>query len=545
MSEAIASVRPAWFHTGLPARDAGVLQGILDARAATQPLQRMALFDDGTQWNNRDCLAKVRSMAAALQRLGIKQHDRVAAWLPSGPRLVLTWFAANYLGAVFVPLNTAFRGRILENVINQSRAAVLIAHGELLERLQGLNLEHLQYVIGTGTQSFAHGRIIFGDESVLTRDAAELDDSVKPQLWDPQTIIYTSGTTGPSKGVLSPYLQLYTTAVVNYGYLNQGEAILVNLPVFHVGGTSAIYCALVRNASFYLVSGFSTDRFWAQVREGGCTATSGLIGVMGEFLAKAPPRADDRDNSLRHMTMFPINGATVALSQRFGFAYVTGFNMTEVSTPLITELNSEVFGSCGKPRTGVTCRIVDAHDFEVPAGSVGELIIRTDLPWTMNIGYDNLPEATAAAWRNGWFHTGDAFRVDEQGNYFFVDRIKDAIRRRGENISSVEVEIEVKAHPAVDEAVAVAVAADGGEDEVLVAVVLRAAQSLDAPALISFLTPRMPYFMVPRYVRFVAEIPKTETNKLRKSVIRDAGVTADTWDREAAGIRLKRESLKN
>jgi crotonobetaine/carnitine-CoA ligase len=162
----------------------------------------------------------------------------------------------------------------------------------------------------------------------------------------------------------------------------------------------------------------------------------------------------------------------------------------------------------------------------------------------MNLGYDGNPEATAAAWRNGWFHTGDAFRQDESGNYFFVDRIKDAIRRRGENISSVEVETEIKAHPAVEEAVAVAVPAEGGEDEVLAAIVLRAGQQPDPVGLIEFLRPRMPYYMVPRYLRFVAEIPKTETNKLRKSVIREAGVTQDTWDREAAGIRLRRETLQ-
>jgi crotonobetaine/carnitine-CoA ligase len=278
---------------------------------------------------------------------------------------------------------------------------------------------------------------------------------------------------------------------------------------------------------FYLVNGFSTDSFWDQVRRGNCVATSGLIGVMAGFLAKAPPRPDDRDNPLRCLTMFPVNAVTVAFTKRFGFDYMTGFNMTECSSPLVTDVNTPVYGSCGRPRTGVTCRIVNEHDIEVPRGAVGELIVRTDLPWTMNIGYDGMPEATAKAWRNGWFHTGDAFRQDESGDYFFVDRIKDAIRRRGENISSVEVEAEVKAHPAVDEAVAVGVpAAEGGEDEVLVAIMVRRGSTLDPVALIDFLKPRMPYYMVPRYLRFVDDIPKTETNKLRKNVIREAGVTA-------------------
>ncbi|WP_405238532.1 AMP-binding enzyme, partial [Lentisalinibacter orientalis] len=222
---------------------------------------------------------------------------------------------------------------------------------------------------------------------------------------------------------------------------------------------------------------------------------------------------------------------------------VTGFNMTEVSTPLISDVNSEVQYACGRPRTGVECRLVDENDIEVPRGEPGELIVRSDLPWTMNAGYINMPEATARAWRNGWFHTGDVFRQDENGEYFFVDRRKDTIRRRGENISSLEVEAEVIRHPEVDEVVAVGVPSEYTEEEVLIVVVPKAGASLDPVALTEFLVERLAYFMVPRYVRIVDEIPKTETNKPRKVLFREAGVTDDTWDREAAGIRLKRERL--
>ncbi len=253
------------------------------------------------------------------------------------------------------------------------------------------------------------------DESALRSDESTLDDSAQIDHWDIQSIIYTSGTTGHSKGVLSPYLQLYTTATVVYGYMREGESILVNLPMFHVGGTSPSYAALVRSGSIYLVDGFSTTKFWDQVRHGNCVTTSGLIGVMSAFLAKSEPRPDDADNPLRCLTLFPISEETVRLAQRFDFEYLTGFNMTEVSSPLVTELNTRVHGSCGRPRTGVQCRLVDEHDVEVPRGELGELIIRSDRPWTMNAGYDGQPEATAAAWRNGWFHTGDLFRQDERG----------------------------------------------------------------------------------------------------------------------------------
>jgi crotonobetaine/carnitine-CoA ligase len=316
----------------------------------------------------------------------------------------------------------------------------------------------------------------------------------------------------------------------------------VNLPMFHVGGTSSLIIALIRSGSFHLVDGFSTDRFWDQVRRGNCATTSGLIGIMGAFLMKAPPRENEREHPIRCMTGFPINEQTVKIRDRFGIDYLTGFNMTELSAPLVSELNTTVFGACGRPRTGVQCRLVDEHDVEVPDGTPGELIVRSDMPWTFNLGYDGLPEATARAWRNGWFHTGDMLRKDAEGNYYFVDRLKDAIRRRGENVSSIEVEAAVRTHAAVDEVIAVGIPVES-EEEVMVVIVQKPGETIDPRQLIEWLTPRLPYFAVPRFVRIVDAIPKTETNKQRKFPFREAGVTPDTWDRIAAGIVLKRERL--
>ncbi len=523
-----ATHNPPWFDTAVPAREDCVLKYMLDVRAARHPNRRVALFEDGSSWTYAECRQQVRGAAAALQQLGVRKGDRVLAWLPTGSPMVLTWFAANYLGAVFAPLNTAYRGAVLEHVINNAAGAVMVAHPDLTERLAALQTPALKHVVSP---------------AALKGNPAALVDSADINHWDIQCIIYTSGTTGPSKGVLSPYLQLYTTAVVNYGYMGDGESMLVNLPMFHVGGTSPTYCALVRSGMIYLVDGFSTTKFWDQVRTGNCTTTSGLIGVMGPFLAKSEPRSDDLDNPLRYVTLMPVNEQTVQLGKRFGFDYMSGFNMTEVSSPLVTDMNTRVFGACGRPRRGVQCRLVDEHDIEVPIGTPGELIVRTDLPWAMNAGYNGMPEATASAWRNGWFHTGDLFRRDADGNYFFLDRIKDTIRRRGENISSFEVEAAVRAHPDIDEVVAVGVASDIEEQEVLVVVTAKPGRTIDLRELIEFLVPRLAYFMIPRFVRIVGDIPKTETNKARKVVFRDQGVTADTWDRERAGIKLHREKL--
>jgi crotonobetaine/carnitine-CoA ligase len=202
-----------------------------------------------------------------------------------------------------------------------------------------------------------------------------------------------------------------------------------------------------------------------------------------------------------------------------------------------------VRGTCGKPRAGVELKLVDANDNEVAPGSIGELILRTDEPWTLSHGYLNNPQATASTWRNGWFHTGDLFYHDSDNNYFFVDRVKDMIRRRGENISSFEVEAELLACPGIKAAAAVAVPGDGGEDEVLAVLSPVAGASLDPVTIITFLQPRLANFMIPRYIRIVDELPLTPTQKVEKHVLRAAGITADTWDREASGIRLQRQSL--
>jgi crotonobetaine/carnitine-CoA ligase len=217
--------------------------------------------------------------------------------------------------------------------------------------------------------------------------------------------------------------------------------------------------------------------------------------------------------------------------------------MTEISSPIVSEPNPQVRGTCGKVRPGVDVRLVDDNDCEVEVGQVGEMIVRTDRPWAMNSGYYKNPEATARAWRNGWFHTGDAFRMDAQGNFFFVDRIKDAIRRRGENISSFEVEAEIVRFPAVREAAAVAVPSDLGEDEVMAIVAPAPGATIDPAALIEFLRDRLAYFMIPRYVRILPELPKTPSAKVLKADLRRQGITPDTWDREKAGIVIRRDRI--
>ncbi|MDP3867541.1 AMP-binding protein [Phenylobacterium sp.] len=535
---------PIWFDAAAaPNAEDCVVARLIDRYAAATPDKVFIRFENGEEWTWAQTREIALRTAAALQARGVKPGDIVAAWAPNSAALTRAWFGANYAGAALAPINTSFRGRLLEHALGKTGAKLLIVHPELAGRLSGLSLGALERAILTGPRPNDLDLPLEIEPYAALDGDAGAAETPEIQPWDTPVIIFTSGTTGPSKAVVTSYIQEWTTARITYGYMTADDRMLVNLPMFHVGGISGIMAALACGGSVALFEAFDTRKFWSLVRETGSTTCSGFIGALTTFLHKEPERPDDRDNPLRICTLSPVSEETVALAKRFGFDYVSGFNMTEVSCPLITEVNEPTMRSCGRPRAGVQCRIVDANDNTVPNGEVGELVIRTDRPWELFKEYLGDPEATAQAWRNGWFHTGDLLSRDDDGRFYFVDRKKDAIRRRGENMSSVEIEIEVSAYDAVREVAAYGVDLPGGEQEVMVCVSPKAGATIDPRALIEFLIPRMAHFMVPRFVRLKSELPKTPTNKIQKVELRKEGVTADTWDREAAGIRLKREKL--
>ena len=520
-----------------------MLPELLEQRASSTPDRDFLMFEDGCRWTYAQAFTLAQRSADAFRGLGVRQGDRVLVWLPNGAEAVRAWFGANFAGACFAPLNLAYRGRLLAHAIEQSGATIMVVHAGLLERLAEFEPSPLRtlIVLGNPPDGFAMPGVQVLDAAIL--DAGDGGTGAEPmERWDPQAIIFTSGTTGPSKGVLCTYLQIHTSARVQYGYMDADDRMLIDLPLFHIGGVGAIMGTLVAGCSAVLFEGFRTDGFWDRVRRYGATTTSGLIGSMPAFLAKLPPRADDVDNPLR-MVMGPLTRQVLELAGRHRFHYCSGFNMTELSVPLVTDVDATAVGSCGRPRTGCECRIVDEHDIECPPGVPGELIVRNRLPWTTALGYLNQPEANARAWRNGWFHTGDLLVRDELGNFYFVDRLKDAIRRRGENISSMEVEADVYAFPGVGEAAALGVPSPDGEEEVLIAVSPIPGATIDPESLLRFLIPRMPHFMVPRYVRVLDSLPKTPTNKIRKVELRQQGVTPDCWDRSAHGIEVRRSKL--
>lgn len=530
-----------WWSAEVPPAEECVLGTVLRQRAVDEPDAVYAIFEDDERWTYRDTLAVAEGMARGLRALGVTNGDPVLSWLPNGPDALRTWFGANLLGAIYVPLNTAYRGRLLEHAVGLSEARVAVVHVDLVPRLAEIDAERLEHVIVVGGSAPELPGIVTTDDAG-TRTPGEIVPDRPVEPWDPYAVILTSGTTGPSKGVVCSYVQLAACAGAAFAErFGPGDRYMVNLPLFHAGGTIGTAAAVLLGAGIALVDGFATGTFWDEVRRTGTTHVT-LLGVMATFLVKQPPATDDRDHPLRCVFMVPLVDDSDAFIARFGVEVVAMFNMTELSIPIVSEANPSVRGTCGRLRRGVEARIVDHADRELPDGEVGELIVRATRPWALNSGYRGAPEATAEAWRNGWFHTGDAFRrVD--GEYFFVDRGKDTIRRRGENISSFEVEVELAGHEDVREAAAVAVPSEHGEDDVLAVIAPVPGREIDPVALIEYLAERMAHFMVPRYVRVLDELPRTPTNKVEKHRLRSEGLTADTWDRERAGLRLRRQRL--
>jgi len=524
----------------LPAREDCVVRDLLALRAAKQPDSVLVVYESGERWTCAETLARVRRFAAGLAALGVRRGDFVLSWQGNGPAAVTTFLALNYLGAVYVPINTAYRGTLLAHVVRNSGARLMLADGRLVERLASIDRAALATVVVLGPE-----RVDVPDVELVPETALAASDAPPPEAeiapWDTHMVIYTSGTTGPSKGVLSSYIHSYSAGTC-FRNIGPGDRNLMQLPMFHVGGPYALLWALIYGGSTVVIEAFSVSRFWDVVRRYEIT-TVGLLGAMAQFLMKQPESADDTHHTLRSVIIAPFDENAIAFGKRFNVPTYTEFNMTELAVPLWAGPNPQAAGTCGRAQPGFELRLVDEHDVEVPVGSAGELVVRADLPWTMSHGYLNDAAATARAWRNGWFHTGDLLRRDAAGNYFFVDRLKDALRRRGENISSFEVENAIAQHPAVREAAVVPVPGEGSEDEVLAVVALVPGAALAPAELIGFLRDKLAYFMIPRYVRVLDALPKTPTQKVEKHVLRAAGVTSDTWDRVAAGVAVERDRL--
>lgn len=536
--------RWSWLSDDIPSREECVLRYLLEGWARTRPDKVFVRFVDGVEWTYRETLGHARRAAAGLAGLGVEPGDVVLVLLPNGPDFLKAWFGSNFLGAAVAAPNTSLRGDVLEHLITLSDAAVAVVDARLLDRLDEIAPGRLDTIVVSG--QMAPGQAMGIPTIPLTTCFDAADSTAGPEVavepWQAQFILFTSGTTGPSKGAIVTYVQMHDMILATAaGRLNESDIYLASTPLFHVGGSRVVNCMLLLGGTVVLLERFRTETFWDTVRRHGATACV-LIGAVPRFLEAQPPCPDDADNPLRLASMSPLVNDPQAFATRFGVDIITSYGMSELSVPLLSELNPTDPGSCGRLRPGYEARIVDDADREVAEGEAGELILRARRPWTISPGYWRMPDATAAAWRNGWFHTGDRFRRTPEGDYYFVDRQKDAIRRRGENVSSFEIEAEVLTHPDVRDVAAIGVPSPLGEQDIMIVVVSAAHGSTPAPeVLLEYLRQRMAHFMVPRYIRFVDDLPRTASARVQKHVLRDEGVTPDTWDREAAGIVVGRK----
>ncbi len=360
-----------------------------------------------------------------------------------------------------------------------------------------------------------------------------------PTKSDICSVVNTSGTTGPSKGVLMSWELLGTFSAALGPATGERFRMYSTWPTFHNSGKFAFNEAVRRGGSLFVRQRWQTDKFWSDVRASGATV-SGVIGGVSNFIWSLPARVDDADNTLEYMFMAPVIPQYREFEKRFGLTICSGYGQSEAGGPIMCSSPLPNHRTCGRVVPGYHVKLVDPEGNEVGTHTVGEALVRSDDPDRMFAGYLNMPEKTAESWAGGWFHTGDGMMRDEDGNYYYADRVKDSIRRRGENISSFEVENEVNAHPAVAESVAVAAKGEDGDGEVLIFVVRKPGSRVTPEELIEFLIPRMSRFMVPRFIDFIDALPKTPSNRTRKVELRDRGVTATTWDRIKAGIKVAR-----
>ncbi|MCA8928545.1 MAG: AMP-binding protein [Alphaproteobacteria bacterium] len=499
------------------------------------------------------------AVAAALAARGIGEGDRVMLLVKNRAEFLIAMIGTMKCGAVVVPINTELRGAFLQHQLQNSAPGLVIGEAGLLDAFNGVDPGsaqpgHLVVVAGDAPSApppaLASARVETWAAFEASGTAASPPDFT-PTKDTIAGIMYTSGTTGPAKGVLLPHGHCYLFGAGSNGAtgLAADDVYYVSMPVFHVNGLFIqVMAAHLAGARVHLVERFSPNRWLDEVIACGATITN-LLGVMPEFVFNTAPGPRDRDHGLRLIMAVPISKEWgQAFEDRFGVRFLQGFGMTECGMPVWGDRHDRepVIGGCaGYPQTEhFEVRIGDPEtDDPLPAGEVGELLIRPNIPGCFSAGYYNMPERTVEAWRNLWFHTGDACRMDERGRVHYIDRIKDCIRRRGENISAFEVEQVLNGHPLVAESAVVGVRVEGagGEEEVKAVIVPAAGQPrVDCVALLDYCAERMPRYAVPRFVAFIAALDKTASGKLRKGDLRDAGVTAETWDRESVGYTLAR-----
>lgn len=528
-----------------------VLPNLIGDVAEREPEKVLIEEIGGRVLTYADFHGEAQQWARACAALGIRRDSLVATVLHTSTHAYVCWIGLAWLRAPEVPINPEFRGSSLVYALNNCAAEVLFMSERHLEKLSPIagDLQYLKTVVvpdATTAHRELPWQVVTGEEFL----SESRDDCLQiPEYHDTHAVIYTSGTTGPSKGVLQPWacIQGFPAGIfpgdARGGY--DDGAVYTAWPMFHASGRYSLCIAGQHDLRMVLRESFSLSSFWSEIREHRCTHATLL--VVGGLLMRQPEQPDDRDNPLQRVGLYPLIPQYRDFEQRFGVRTSAAYGMTEVGFAATTG-DPKDHKVAGKPLPGYHIRIVNDLDEDVPRNTFGEIVIRHDLPWRLNKGYLGQPEATANAWRNGWFHTGDAGIIDDDGDLYFVDRLKDYLRHRGHNVSSFEVESEVLSHDAVLECACVGVPSGlanpddaVSDNDVKVFVVKKPEADLRERELFEFLLPRMARFMVPRYIEFVDALPRTPSQKVRKVDLRERPVVGpSTWDRVTEGLEVPR-----
>jgi carnitine-CoA ligase len=492
------------------------------------------------RWSFADTVGVAARFAGTLAAAGIRPGDRVALMSGNRPEFMESFLGCAWIGAIAVPLNIAARGPQLKHYLQNSGARLLIIEAELVEALtyiewDGLALERI-WLIGDAKPA-PFDRVPLS--KIPPRAAA-----VAPAVSDPaQTlaILYTSGTTGASKGVCCPHAQYFWWGLHGIANLEirERDVLCTTLPLFHTNALGAFHHALLSGSMLVAETRFSASRFWQALIDRRATVTY-LLGAMVPILLSRPPSPQERSHAVRCALApgVPANLHAV-FEQRSGIKLIDGYGSTETNFVIGCTAPERRPGRMGTVRDGFSVRVIDAGGNEAEFGVPGELVVHSDEALAFATDYFAMPDKTAEAFRDGWFHTGDRVVREADGYFRFVDRMKDAIRRRGENISSFEVEQVLLSHPDVGVAAVFPVPSELAEDEVMAAIVRRPGSALTESELCEFCRPRLARFAVPRFIEFVDTLPTTENGKVQKYKLRERGVTPAAWDRDAAAVDAK------
>ncbi|MFB7085723.1 AMP-binding protein [Streptomyces sp. NPDC056296] len=525
----------------------GTIGGLLAARAAAAPGNLALIFED-QRFTYRDIDQQATEVAAGLLALGLQPGDAAASFLSNRPECLTSWIGTTRAGMLQVPVNTAYKGAFLQQQLTHCSAKAVVTEAALADALWTVE----EWPSAVNTVIFLDGIPDTVPDTGLHllswQDLLALGKSpvILPEVGPASScsIAYTSGTTGHSKGVVSPHLAAVTMAreaAVAFD-LTPRDRVYSCLPMFHgaaavASGLAAIYAG----ATFVLSPRFSASGFWDEIRATGATQFNALGPLLPILLAQ-PPTTADREHAVTRVFAAPAPPEVLyPFEERFGVHIIEGYGQTEIKNVMYNPRHGRKVGSLGKPTASSLIEIHDERGTPLPPDTVGEIVYRPKQADIMLTQYLNDPAATLQGMAGLWWHTGDLGYQDHDGFFHFVDRKKDALRRRGENISSADLEAALLTFPGISDAAAIAVRSELGEDEVLAVIDVADPDNFDLHALYRHCDTALPRFMVPRYYRVTTGLPRTPTGKIRKVTLRQDGLTEDTFDAHAAGLTPTRQ----